>query len=751
MKSISYAALLIALASTPALAENPTEVVVKGHKPDRSPSTTATATADDIARTTNAVTPEDALRYLPDILIRQRHIGDTQSPVTTRTSGVGASARSLIYVDGILVSALIGNNNTSASPKWGLIPADAIDHVDVMYGPFSAAYAGNAIGSVISVTTRMPAAREGAIEVQGAEQAFKLYGDKADYGTGRIAATYGDRIGRWAFRLGANHLDSEAQPLTYATATVPAANSTSGTPVSGAFDDTNRMGAAIKVLGSTALEHQVQDNLSGRVTYDLTNDVTAAYTFGLFHNQDDATVDSYLRDSNGNPVYVGSINIDNKAFTLTPSTFSSGVYNLDETQLAQGLSLGSHSGGVFDFDLTAAGFDYLNSHQPAPSTALPAAFAGGAGTDVALDGTGWVTLDAKGVWRPSGGDGDQVISFGAHQDDFHPDSRTRAMTDWKTDANGSRAAANLEAESLGRTQTQALWLQDAWRWSPQVTTTLGLRAETWHAYDGVNASSAPALNVAQPHLSAQGLSPKAVIAWTPNAWTFKASLAEAYRFPTVSELYQAVTTGTLLAVPNPDLKPERAVSAELSAERGWQGGTGRVSVFREDVANALLSQTGTLNGSSVSFVQNVDRTRALGIEFVGAQRLGPIELSGWLTYVDARIVKDAGFVAAVGKDLPQLPRLRGAVTATWSPAPRWDIALSGRYSDRSFGTINNIDPRADTYQGFAAFFVADAHVRYRIDRHLSADVGVDNLNNRRYFEFHPFPQRTLIAALKYSL
>ncbi len=78
------------------------------------PTTAAVIDAETIGRTVNLVTPEDALRYLPDVLIRQRHIGDTQSPVTTRTSGVGASARSLIYVDGVLISSLIGNNNTSA-------------------------------------------------------------------------------------------------------------------------------------------------------------------------------------------------------------------------------------------------------------------------------------------------------------------------------------------------------------------------------------------------------------------------------------------------------------------------------------------------------------------------------------------------------------------------------------------------------------------------------------------------------------
>ncbi|MES2302007.1 MAG: TonB-dependent receptor plug domain-containing protein, partial [Pseudomonadota bacterium] len=102
---------------------------------------------DTIEKTTNVLTPEDTMKYLPNVLIRQRHIGDTQSPIATRTSGVGASARSLIYIDGILVSALFGNNNSTASPKWGLIAPDAIDRVDVLYGPFAAAYAGRALST----------------------------------------------------------------------------------------------------------------------------------------------------------------------------------------------------------------------------------------------------------------------------------------------------------------------------------------------------------------------------------------------------------------------------------------------------------------------------------------------------------------------------------------------------------------------------------------------------------------------------
>src|SRR6202012_4497884 len=118
----------------------------------------------------------------------------------------------------------------------------------------------------------------------------------------------------------------------------------------------------------------------------------------------------------------------------------------------------------------------------------------------------------------------------------------------------------------------------------------------WNAEKGLNFSSAPALDTHQPSLSDQAFSPKGVLAWSPlEGWTFKASAAIANRFPTVSELYQAVTTGTVLSVPNPNLKPEHALSSELSAEKDWSGGSLRLSLFDERIRNALVSQSAPLN------------------------------------------------------------------------------------------------------------------------------------------------------------
>src|SRR6201999_3024760 len=180
----------------------------------------------------NAVNTEDMLKYIPSILVRKRHYGDTQDPLATRTSGVGASARSLLFVDGILISSPIGNNNTSASPHFGIAAPEDVENFVVIYGPFAAEYAGGSIGAVLNITTRMPEAFTLYASALGAVQPFKLYGTHDTYGTWQLSAGIGDRIGNFSFRLSANHLDSIGQPLSLITLTRPASPSAAGLVVS---------------------------------------------------------------------------------------------------------------------------------------------------------------------------------------------------------------------------------------------------------------------------------------------------------------------------------------------------------------------------------------------------------------------------------------------------------------------------------------------------------------------------------------
>ena len=88
-----------------------------------------------------------------------------------------------------------------------------------------------------------------------------------------------------------------------------------GTPVSGAYPDASRTGAAIAVLGSTAIARQAQDTLTTRLTYEVTPTLTAAYTAGFFRNDEHDGVKSYLRDAGGAPVYAGAVNLGGYAYT----------------------------------------------------------------------------------------------------------------------------------------------------------------------------------------------------------------------------------------------------------------------------------------------------------------------------------------------------------------------------------------------------------------------------------------------------
>ena len=67
-----------------------------------------------------------------------------------------------------------------------------------------------------------------------------------------------------------------------------------------------------------------------------------------------------------------------------------------------------------------------------------------------------------------------------------------------------------------------------------------------------------------------------------------------------------------------------------------------------------------------------------------------------------------------------------------------------------WATVDNTDVYTHTYQGFDSFFVVDTRLSYQWDKQTRAAIGIDNLNNRKYFLFHPFPQRTLFAELRHS-
>ena len=729
-----------------------------------SPATMETITAKELGDTTNVVNVEDALKYFPSVMVRKRFNGDTAAPVTSRTTGVNASARTLIFSDGVMLSSLVNNNNGNGSPQWFMVSPEEIDSIDVMYGPFSAAYAGNSYGAVIQINTRMPRQFEATAKLNLSSQHFDSYGTSNNFKSGSLNATIGDRKGAFSWFISANHLDSFSQPITFGTVSQSSKIATANLPViTGATSDYSRTGGPIQVINAGNLNHTIQDTAKVKLAYDLNDETTLSYMLGYWQNSANAKAASYLSDSAGAPYYgaaSGNVNIGGYIYSAATLGSQFGSSSTEQTHWMQSLALNTKTSGAWDWNAVISNVHYATDLTRTSTGLYPTAQNTGAGRIADASGTGWTTADVKATYRPDANQNLHVFSFGAHADQFKLVSPSYNTTDWLNGSNGA-----LYSNSIGKTQTTALWLQDEWRINNKLLATIGSRYEQWKALDGYNyaiASNGIGFPVNQPGVVKNGFSPKVTLAWKASEiWEISSSLGRALRFPTVGELYQNVQTGTTFTQANPYLKPEDVLSGEFAFERKSKDSRIRVSVFGEFVSDALISQTSNIAGYStpVSFTQNVDKTRQRGIELVAEKDnafIHDLQLSASLTYVDAVILANSSYVptvtgaTSVGKHTPYVPDWRATLVATYRPNARWAYTLAGRYTGRQYATVDNTDVYPGTYQGFQPFFVADARVHYQVNRQWSVAAGIDNLNNEKYYLYHPFPQRTVYAELKYT-
>lgn len=798
--------LSVSLSALPAFADSASidEVVVQSTVPPREvtrfdlPNDNNGVTAAQIDQTINLVDTEDALKYLPSLWLRKRNNGDTQAVMETRTWGVSSSARSLVYADDVLLTALIANDNNNGAPRWGMVAPEEIERIDMIYGPFAAEYPGNSMGGVVTITTRQPEELGATVKQAESFQDFDLYKTHGTYRMDQTSASVGDRDGPFTWFVSGQHMHNFSQPLTFVTtgATINQSNFNSTYAAAGAIQAVGKTGLNAYVAGALGLLDTDMNTLNAKFGLNLGPDWHLSYMAGLWSNDSSTVPQTYLTSTAaataGAPTYAGL------------SGFTGGQYHIEETHLMQAVTLKSDTRGGWDAEATASAYNYLYDRQTAPASTLVGTTGGPTlknataaqltaftpyGTRAQLDGTGWVNADAKVIWRPDGG---QNISAGVFLDHYELHDPTYNVVNWQAGNDGAINANPLLSRTslgLGKAETAAVWAQDAWKALPDLTVTGGARVEWWRTFAGetasllsaqsavssLNATSATTLLDDKAHGSSADakFSPKASVAWKPlEDWTVNANYGIAYRFPTVFELYQNKVTGSApFTVPNPNLQPERDQSEELSVERQDQLSRVRLALFWENDFDYIASQTSqlTINGVSGLFTvnQNVGEIRNRGIELSGERDdllIKGLSLSGSVTWLDATILQDgpinstasaannnhSNLVSVVGNTVPNVPKWRSTVEVNYRPDDQWTFTGAVRYQGRMFSTLDNADTNYDVYQSFGSFLVADLRVHYEIVKGLAASFGVDNLNNDKYWEFHPFPQRTFFADVKAS-
>jgi iron complex outermembrane receptor protein len=711
--------------------------------PTQIPTTIEGVTGEEVQQKINSTDSEDALKYFPSLLVRKRYVGDFDHAVLgSRASGTNNSARSLIYADGILLSNLLGNGATF-TPRWGMVTPEEIERVDVLYGPFSAAYPGNSVGAVVDYVTRMPTRLEAHVKASSFGEDFSVYGNHDRYTGWQASASAGDKNGDWSWWVSYNHLDSDGHPIVYANKLLSSGIAgTGGVPVTGAIADKNPKNQDWWILGATNQINTAQDHAKAKLAYDFSPTLRATYTLGWWRNEALRNSNSYLRDAAGNPIYGGNVNIEGRQYSVTAADFAPNRGSLEHVM--HGLSVKSNTQGSWDWEAAASLYDYADDISRSPTVVVPAANVTGAGRITDQDGTGWNAVSLKGTWRPSGVQGAHLMDFGYQREQYKLRTLVSNTADWINGAATTRFSA-----FRGNTQLQSVYAQDTWRFAEAWRTTLGVRVEDWQASDG--AISDPLNTLKFADRSDTYVSPKAALAYqlTPQ-WALKASVGRAVRLPTVSELYQGSIATDVIVNNDPNLAPERSWTGELTAERELQNGLLRTTFFHEDTRDALYSQTNVTVTPNVTSIQNVDHIRTSGLEVAYQANdvvIDGLELLASVTYAHSRIVENDNFPDSVGKWQPRVPEWRANLLATYEIGDKWTCTLGARYSGRQYNTLDNSDPNGFTYTGTSSFFVADVRVRYRMSDQVSAAIGVDNINNEEYWAFHPYTQRSVSAEV----
>ncbi len=752
----------------------------------------ASVTRRQINETVNVMTSAETIQNLPSTLVRERFIGDRNATIQGRINNPQDSARTMLYADGVLLSNYLGNS-FAFPPRWNMVSPVEIERVDVMQGPFSALYGGNSESGVYTITTRMPEHFEFHAEGNSSLQYFTWFEAKETDISGHLSAALGDRKENFSYWLVYDRLDAQGQTQTFSqnqftpscaagkcvgafggmfAPFVAGGTATNGFPTPG--------GTLGNIAGSAGADHSQQHFGKVKLAYDVTPAVRATWQTGFWSLVDDTLVQPYMYTTNGVPLFgLGNgLKINDGRFGSYPLGALNPTHS-NASHLMNTAEFKSDTKGVFDFDLVGTQYDFLRDYTNTYSQYgfLPtAANAAGkvtawsinpTGTNVNQGGNFWRTFDGRFIARPEQDLlGKHILSFG--------------LSDWlyslnSIQTNTNVATANyynsIQTINYGKTNTKSTYIQDEWRFLPDWRLTLGARGDWWTAFEGANDSLSNVSKVSKtplalfPKAYKGAFSPKSALEWqvTPD-FLLRGSIDRAYRFPTVAEMFQAISTPNTVVFNNPNLQPESMTYYDLSGEYRWRNAfdgaaemlTPRVSFFNVDAWDYMFTQSNTIGATTISQTININKVHFHGIEgLLTANGLGWHGLDGQFsaTFTDSKLLSDKLAPWFQGNQFPRIPRIRLRGTITYSPDDKFSVGAAMRFATGAFVSLANTDFSHDTYGSTdSSYLVFDAKAQYKFAPNWTATAGVNNIgNNKALVNPNPYPQRTYFLGLKYDI
>lgn len=724
------------------------DVVVSASKIEQSsleaPANVSVITSSKIAKTNNQRLGDALNVKVPGLYLRGGALGNSREgatgQITMRGQGTTVS-KTAVVVDGMnMLDAYTGQIN------WSTVAMDDVERVEVVPGVGSSLYGSNAMGGVIVITTKAPTKKEMLFKVgkgysdASGKYASALYRNKFDSGLGVV------------FGLGQN--DRDGYIAEYVTKTPAGTPAGGAVVVGGATQTTTTSGVPTYIVGDKGRNASTAKNVHGKLYFDFSPTSKVNVGFAYSDNKSvSAPYHSYLTNAatgNALPITTAPINLNLNGLATT----------IKETDFASSLPMGNtalryfagYDGEVLGNKLSLiVGKIERDSWSSSPGAA--ASLTSGAGTLIKSPNS---TLNASAQLSLPLSDS-QFLITGVATEIGTLHSKKYATSNW-TDMNSTTALLDkVDARSV----TNSLFVQDQVAFGNSLTVYLSGRYDAWKAGGTgqvITGSYPGTFNYADRTDSA--FSPKlAGVYQLSERFSVKSSVGTGFRAPTNYLLFSnptfsgsAAPNGKMIYA-NPNLKPEKAKAFDLGTEYAFeQGGNIQATYFITKTTDLIYQKvtkvptyTDPVINKVIDYIaqqENTGSALARGIELAGEYPLvNWLTLSGSYTYTDARITSDLTNTGLVGKRVTNVPKNMASL-ALDTRRGDWSGALSARYVGMTYANNDNSDVVKNVWTGYSVYTVANLKIGYQLTHDLKANLMVDNLFDREYYEYYRMPGRS---------
>lgn len=707
-------------AGTPTITVYGEEVVVTATRQERNirdvPVSVSMVTKDEMENRSRVTFVDEALKYEAGACQKRRKFADTMSQVTLR--GFSGGQRTLVLLDGTPI-----NDAYNGGTYLGSLPIGNVQRIEVVKGPFSSLYGGEAMGGVINIITQTPEKEE--LEIKSLASAYNTY---------HHILNYGNAIGKLSFSINLEKKTSEGDRTDLVTKSVQSGTTT--TVVSGWEKTKTSTGGITYLVGDKGKNYYDQNQYGCKLIYAINpaSKLSLSYTGG---GQEYGYRDpqSYLVTPTGTPTDSGTVELSGEGkITISPKDFLS-TWGRSKPD-TYGMAYNTLIGGVI-----LKGKATLNCRDDfyiSPETG--ASYHGGNGKLSKTLGN-ILNADVFGdiPWR-----NDSIITVGLNYRQDKAEARDYKVSNWKDEASLiSEPTYGIE----GNGRLVAIYTQSEVEPITNLKVFLGARYDAWQRYDASLRDGTKSTEYADKKTVA--FSPKMGLLYKcqfEKGWynldSIRASWGKAFRPPTTYELYRTwVSSAGKIYAGNTELIPETTQSWEIGIDQHLgEKITISGTYFQSKIDDLIYSNwiTGTC-----SVKQNAGCGKISGFEIEGKMKIVQgLDAFANYTLQDTEITSNLADPKTVGKDFEYVPEKMYNLGLSFHKNTI-DVSCIWHFSDKLYVNSYNSDVVSGVYGVFDKVETVDMKVGYAAAENLRVSLAVDNLLDKEYYQSYKAPGRTV--------